>query len=610
MLPHIKTRIIAFITISFPLILALSSAAQAGIKLDFNSNNQTYDWLTSFDHTLQQPGFRLNTSFSGESNLIKGISNRWQENAAAKIESEKSIIGPLSLVTSADYNVSGLDQRRVRSTGLATGLAYQPWEFLKVTPLVRVDHIKRSDPDIHKSDQGAGYGIESAINPNNLYGVKLTANISFDRRKLSNIPSDEGKCSVNAYSSFFTADTIWATFNGLEAAKKYYDPSTNSRIVIKQIRQERQGDFAAAMRLPANLHLRIDGNAHLSRYLYRYPTLEEAPTTQRDNYGKGGGYKGSLSGEIKGLASGIVGYAWNRSNQHFQNIDLDQKTELGELSFQGKLRISQSDSLSADLFFGVTSYTNPSKNSNDLDRDQKSFVLNGRLSHIFSPYFSAGMTGGVNSFHQIYISRNYSANNSQNNTYILAPFADWKLFGPLVLVQSFEIQANYITFDFDRASKAPTKNRIFRRATSKTDLHLAISNRLTWEQAYLYRYEDYGQLFWNDGWQQALSWDRRRNGLESKLIYKPDQVFQVTPFFSWEKTNDYNHDVTGAQAETITELRYLADEQVKMLFDLEFIFNWNHVRRTRFDFSHRVRTFLQRPREIDDYVTVSMEYLF
>ncbi|HBC46600.1 MAG TPA: hypothetical protein DCZ43_06095 [candidate division Zixibacteria bacterium] len=595
----------------FAIIILIVSTARADIKLDFNRNNQTYNWLTSFNHAFQQQGFKLITSFNGESNLIKGQTNRWQENAAANVESEKSIIGPLSLVTTAEYNVNGLDRRRVLSIGLATGLAYRPWEFFKLTPLVRVDHIKRSDPDMHKSDQGAGYGIESAINPGNLYGVKLDANFSFDRRKLSNIPSDEGKYSVNAYRSFFGSDTVWAAFKGLEAAKKYYGASTEGGSIIKQIRQERQGDFAAAMTLPANLHLRVDGNARLSRYLYRYTGLEDANLPQRDNYGQGGGYKGSLKGEIQGLASGIVGYAWSKSNQDFQKADLDQKIELGELSFQGKLRISSYDSLYTDLLFGVTSYSNPSINSNREDRDQQSFVLNGRFNHNFNPYFSVGLTGGVNSFHQIYVSGVQSANNNQNNTYILAPFASWKPFGPFALVQSFEIQANYITFDFDRASKAPTRNRIFRRATSKTEWKLTISDRLSWVQSYLYRYEDYGQLFWNDGWQQALSWDRRRNGLETKLVYAPDHIFQVAPFFSWEKTNDYNHDITGgSQEETITELRYLADEQVKMLFDIELIFNWNHVRRTRIDFSHRIRTFLQRPKENSDYATVSMEYLF
>jgi hypothetical protein len=593
------------------IFLFLLPTAQAGFKLDFNRDNQTYDWLTTFDHNLKQPGFNLNTSFNGESNLIKGLSNRWQESAAASIESEKTLIGPLSLVSVAEYNVNGLDQRRVQSSGLATGFSYRPWEFLKLTPTIRVDYIKRSDLDIHTSDQGAGYGFESTINSSNLLGINIAANGSFDRRKLSNIPSDEGKGSISAYKNFFASDTVWATVKGLEAAKKYYGSSTGNGSIIKQIKQERQGDFATAIHLPAKLYLRLEGNTHLSRYLYRYPSLDDAAAPQRDNFGRGEGYKGSLKGELRGLASGVVGYAWNRFNQDYQGVELDQKTELGELSFQGKVRISQYDSLSADLLFGVTSYTNPSINSNREDRDQKTFMLNGRFGHIFSPCFIAGMTGGVNSFHQIYISGIQSANNSQNNTYILAPFANWTPFRPFGVTQSFEIQANYITFDFDRASKSPTRNRIFRRATSRTDLKLVISKRLSWEQAYLYRYEDYGQLFWNDGWQQALSWDRRRNGLETRLIYAPNQVFQVTPFFSWEKTNDYNHDVKGgSQLESLTEIRYLADEQTKMLFEVEFIFNWNNFRRTRFDFSHRVRTFMQRPKEINDYATVSMEYLF
>jgi hypothetical protein len=594
------------------LFISLAFATvQAGIKLDFNRDNQTYDWLTAIDHNIIQPGFSFNTSFNGESNLIKGLSSRWQENAIAKFESEKSLFGPFSLMTAAEYNVNGLDKRRVRSSGLAAGISYSPVQYFKVTPMLRIDRIKRSDLDSHKSDQGAGFGIESAITPTSIWGVNLTADASFDRKKLTNIPSDEGRGSLSALQSFLPGDTVWATLKGVEAAKKFYASPTGAGATVKQIKQERQGDFAATLVLPVNLRFRIDGNAHLNRYLYRYSIFDEAIAPQRDNYGRGGGYKGSLSGEINGFASAVVGYAWNRSSQDYEGVDLDQKTELGELSFQGKIRISQNDSLSSDLLFGVTSYTNPNIGSNREDRDQKTFLFNGRYSHIFNPLFTAGLTGGVNSFHQIYVSGIQSANNNQNNTYILSPFANWKLFDPLTLLQSFEIQANYITFDFDRSSKSPTRNRIFRRATSRTDFRVVISDRLAWEQSYLYRYEDYGQLFWNDGWQQALSWDRRRNGLESRLIYSPDQILKVTPFFSWEKTNSYNHDVkSGLAPETITELRYLADEQVKMLFEVELVFNWNHVRRTRFDFSHRVRTFMQRPKEINDYATISMEYQF
>ncbi len=591
--------------------LLLITTAEAGIKFDFNRDNQTYDWLTSIDHHIMQPGFAFNTSFNGESNLIRGISNRWQENAIARFESEKSLLESFSLVTSGEYNVNGLDQRRVRSSELAMGLAYRPWEFLKITPMFRLDRIKRSDLDTHKSDQGTGYGLESELASSNFYGINLASNASFDRRNLSNIPSDEGKGSLSAFRGFSSGDTVWASLRGVEAAKKYYGSNAGSNNIVKQIRQERQGDFAAAINLPASLRLRIDGNAHLSRYLYRYTLLEESTAPQRDNYGRGGGYKGILSGEITNIASGLLSYAWSRSSQDFQGVDLDQKTELGELSFQGKLRISESDSLSADFLVGVTSYVNPSIGSNRQDRDQKTLVFNGRFSHIFSRFFTAGLTGGANSFHQIYVSGIQSANNSQNNTYILSPFANWRLYEPLTLAQSFEIQANYITFDFDRSPKSPTRNRIFRRATSRTDLNLIISERLTWHQAYLYRYEDYGQLFWNDGWQQALSWDRRRNGLETRLTYSPDQIFQITPFFSWEKTNDYNHDFkTNPITENVAELRYLADEQTKMLFEVELIFNWDKARRTRFDFSHRVRSFMERPKEIIDYATVSLEYLF
>ena len=142
-------------------------------------------------------------------------------------------------------------------------------------------------------------------------------------------------------------------------------------------------------------------------------------------------------------------------------------------------------------------------------------------------------------------------------------------------------------------------------------MKIELSKRLSLEQAYIYRYEDYGQLFWNDGWQQALSWDRRRNGIETRLVYTPIQVLQITPFYSWEKTTDFNHGViVGDTGGDIRETRLVADEQTKMVFEFEVVFNWDRARRTRFYFSHRTRDFMERPRETNDYATVSMEYIF
>lgn len=591
-------------------VIILTGTASAGVRFDFFRNNQTYDWLTAFDYSIARPGFEFKSGFNGESNLVKGPLDRWQENATATADAKRSLIKGLSLVTLAEYKVNGLDKRRVRSSELAAGLSYQAGKIFEVRPMIRIDRIKRSDLDRSRNDQGVGYALETGLLPSKLLGATLGGSISYNRINLTNIPSDEGSGSFNALANLRQADTIWASIRALEAAKKYYGTAGTPESIAKQIKQEREGSMAASLALPASLRFRVDGNAHLSRYLYRYSTIEGTAAPQRDNYGRGGGYKAGLLGHVEGVAHGVVSYAWGRARQDYQGLELDQKTEMGELSFLGRLRLSARDSVSADAVFGVTSYSNPSVPANRQDRDQKTVVINGRFRHEFSRFFAAGVSGGASSFHQLYVSGVQSANNSRNDTYIMTPFAQWLPFDRLQLSQMFDIQANYITFDYDR-KKLATKNRIFRRASSRTDMRFIVDERFTWEQAYLYRYEDYGQLVWDEGWQQAVSWDRKRSGLETKFIYAPNRIVRVAPSFAWEKTGDFTHGVeTDTSTQELREIRSLSDEQVKLLFGLELVFNWGDARRLRADFSHRVRKFMSRPRELTDYATVSMEYLF
>jgi hypothetical protein len=590
--------------------VALPDSLWAGVRLDFNRSNQTYDWLTTIDYNIGRDGFRFASSLNGQSNLIKGTSNRWQENALARFTSEKAVLPHLGIITSAKYDISGLDKRRVRSSDLTAGISYSPTESIELRPLVRIERIKRSDLIKLQNDQGAGYSLNASMKTFSVAFLNLSSDIAFDDSRLSNIPSNELNGTARASAAVQDNDTIWVFLRGQEAAKKYYNPSGGAAGIIKQIKQERQADFGAALTLPVGMRMRFDGNAHLSRYLYRQSLTDQSAAPQRDNYGRGGGYKIALMGHAADFANAVVGYAWNKASQDFQDSVLDLDSEVGELSFQGTVSLSARDSLAADFLIGVTSYSNPSTSSSNQDRDQQTLVVNSRYSHIFSRFFSLGVSGGVNSFRQIYVSGAQSANNGQNDTYLITPFSRWSPAEWVVINQIFEIQANYITFDFDRKIRG-TQNRIFRRASSQTELRLALTSRLTWQQTFMYRFEDYGQLIWNDGWQQAVSWDRKKGGLDTKLTFAPGRIFRFSPLFAWEKTGDYNHSIKlDSLVSEPQEIRYLADEQIKLLFGVELMFDWDSSRKLKLALSHRIREFMSRPREVSDYAMLTMEYLF
>lgn len=585
--------------------------AAADMTLNFDRDNQTYNWITGISYSLYDPSFQFKTSFDGQSNLIKGNIDRWQENATADFSSELLAHRGISFLTSGEYTVNGLDRRRVRSSELAMGFSFKPFDHLDLRPMVHADNKKRSELEAQLDDQGVGYGIDARLLPFQFNNANIDARVVYDKTNLTNIPSETGEGYLHSLYNLRETDTIYVSLRGLESAKMFYGTSGKASSITKQIKQEREGNFIVSASLPAGMRLKFDSNANLARYLYRGEMLGDPTAAQRDNSANGKGYEITLSGDFRDFASGNIKYLWSNASQDYQGRILDQDTDTGEITFHGSLRLSQYDSLGGDLVLGVTSFSNPNTGYSQEDRDKSTALINGGYRHIFSDFFSAGVTGGVNNFHQVYISGARSANNGRNDTYIVTPLVFWRPYGWIEVNQEFDIQANYITFDFDR-KKVATKNRIFRRASSRTSFNIRISGNLRLRQAYIYRYEDYGQLIWDDGWQQAVSWDRRRNGLETELLYDIMGIAQFKPYFFWEKTGDYDHRTVNL-VDPLAEpsvIRDLTEEQVKMIFRAEIVFQWSGSRRLMANIAHRLRKFNDRPREINNYMRVSMEYAF
>jgi hypothetical protein len=411
-------------TISFFLaaVLFFPSVSPAGIRIDFDRDNQTYNWLTGFNYSISSTNFNFRTSFNGQSNLIKGRTNRWQENATADFNSALTVFKEVSFLTSGEYTINGLDRRRVRSSELAMGLSYKPFKHIEIKPLVHADSKKRSELETQLDDQGVGYGLVASLLPVQRGGAYFDAGISYDKINLTNIPSETGLGYFNSTYKFRNSDTLYISVQGGETAKMFYGPAGSAESITKQIKQERESDFIVSVALPADLRLKFDGNAYLARYLYRGGIVDDASSVQKDNSGRGEGYEISLSGSLQEIASGAVNYRWSNAAQDYQGVALDQDTDTGEISFHGSLNLSRNDTLSGDLLLGVASFSNPNAEAAQEDWDKKTVLVNGKYTHIFGSFFTGGLSGGASSFHQIYISGARSANNGRNDTYILSPF--------------------------------------------------------------------------------------------------------------------------------------------------------------------------------------------
>ncbi len=155
--------------------------AGAGIRVDFDRDNNTYNWLTSYSHTAGRGPNSIRSYFDGRSNLIKGSFDRWQESASAGFDSEVSLRNRIKFISSGEYTVNGLDRRRVKTSELAMGFSLRPARSIELRPMIRADNKKRSELETQLDEKGLGYGIEG---PQRLGAARWQEQVHAGRRRL------------------------------------------------------------------------------------------------------------------------------------------------------------------------------------------------------------------------------------------------------------------------------------------------------------------------------------------------------------------------------------------------------------------------------------------
>jgi len=105
--------------------------------------------------------------------------------------------------------------------------------------------------------------------------------------------------------------------------------------------------------------------------------------------------------------------------------------------------------------------------------------------------------------------------------------------------QEYQIQANYISYDFQKATES-NQNKIFRRASSLSRLNYSLSENLEGELNYLYRFEDFGQLLWKDEWVRRPSWERKTQGFGLSIRHKLFKSVIFSSGYNYEIRKDYS----------------------------------------------------------------------
>jgi hypothetical protein len=157
-------------------------------------------------------------------------------------------------------------------------------------------------------------------------------------------------------------------------------------------------------------------------------------------------------------------------------------------------KISKSDSLNFNFIISLFRYDTPSNEIND-DRDRFATIFNLRFSHRFSSILTAWVESNVHLEHLVYIKAAKSANNRWSRIISLNPgiSINTKKFS---MNPSFEIQANYTSYDFEYMS-TEIESMSIRDIGYNDSIFIYLTDKLNLISNLKIRFFENSWLFWD-----------------------------------------------------------------------------------------------------------------
>ncbi len=592
------------------LLLSFEDSFCAQLRLDFSQDNRTYLWNTKLDYTHPADhGFSWGFSSSINSMLIKrsvfsNNQNRWQEDGKINLDFGYNFTRRLKMGVLFSQDVNSLEKRKVLSSeyGITTEYDLSGVRFVQV---IGGKEVQRSWEEGERDDAGFNHRLEISHSPKLLSGSSTHLSFRQVSSRLSNVPLLERDFSLFFAKNFSAEDSLEFSYQEDWSKKKFYLGDLSYSKINSQRRTQRLVNLKTSSRIPLQVRVDFDFDFLANGYKYSGEKDPQLPGLS-DNSSTSQNLMVKAKREFLGRFTLSSYYKYLQTEEDYVEDFKDQRMKSAEWGGNWMMEISRSDSVYLTASIGVTSFyaSQPSDQLND--RDILTFFSWGEYQHVFNPFFSLRLEGGIRNFHQIYISNRLSANNNHNQTYVLSPTLLWRPFFSLEIKQNYNIQANYIYYDYEK-SKESTKNRLFRRASSGTNLNWRVTPRIEFALGYTYRYEDYGQLIWKDLWVQKPSWERRTHTMGFSMEYQPVRSISLAPEYSYQRRKSWDH---FADLVTLNKVRSLSDRFSQSTFSVACRYFVNDQDYIRLSAARRVQKSGQSAKEISDYASVSISRTF
>jgi hypothetical protein len=601
-------RVLEILT-AFLLLLA-EDAFCAQLRLDFSQDNRTYVWNTRLV-CEPQADQRFSWGFSSSINsmltkrsVFSNNQDRWQESGRIDLNMSYALTSRLRIGALLSQNISSLEKRKVTSSEYGITSEYDV-SGVKILQTVGGKDIDRRLNQGRRKDAGFNHRLVLSHSPRLLSESVTSISFSQTNSRLSNIPLVERDLNLSFVKSFSAEDSLSVFYQEGWSRKNFYQGDLVEALVNTQRSSQRVINLRSSARIPSHIKVGFDFDLTSNEYKYSGEPTSYAPGL-RDNSFSSRNFRLRIERGLFGRLFMGGFYKYGQREEDYADDPRDQKVESGDLGGNLSIRIRQSDSLYLTASVGVTSFYAQDVSGRFDDRDILNLIAWGEYAHIFSPIFSLRMEGGFRNFHRIYVSGRRSANNNHNQTYVLSPTLIWRPHPSFHLVQNYNIQANYIYYDYEKSTES-TRNRLFRRASSGTRMVYRIFPRVSLAFGYTYGYEDYGQLIWKDQWVRKPSWERRTHTVNFSMEYQPIRKVVFSPEYTYQRRKTWDH---FAEPLTFKEQRALRDEFDRNLISLSckyFIDDRNYISLSA---ARRVQESTLSPEETYDYATASVSRIF
>jgi len=574
----------------------------SNLQLDFSQNNQTYNWNNRLEYIYDQnPNLSWELLFSLNSLLIKqAIQDRWQEDGNFRLKFDYLVKKDFKAGILLNHKLSSLGERKVTTQDYLITAEANFLPELKLTQNIVLSSLSRKTEGEKGEEKGLNYSLSLGIGPFIWKKTEFYLDVGQDITKLERIPTQDRNLKVHFKRYITEKESLNLEYEEGWSKKSFF--SGKGSQTYTQKRKARVLRLDALKEITFKLLLKFEYDFQLNNY--RYSTEDDTlsdPLILRDNSLSSQNYNISLSRGFLGIANLEGFYKYMCGEEDYGLKERNQEMESGELGGRLSSKFSKSDSLFVTGSMGVTSFfTSPGSFFND--RDILTKILHLEYLHIFSPSFSLKLKTGFKNFHQIYISSQKSANNNYNESYILAPALIWKLTQKLKLFQEYRIQANYISYDFQKETES-NQNKIFRRASSQTRINYAPYEKLEGEFSYLYRYEDFGQLLWKDEWVRRPGWERKTQRFGLSLRYKPYRSLIFSSAYNYEVRKDFTlfMDLPSGKEKKILSYKFYRNF---LTFSLDYISDDRNF--LRLLWTIRAQKEAGYKEELSNFITVSL----